>query len=242
MDAGSGSAELTIVGFGACMIAGYPHETEGLFEVACRQIEKRLSRPVRSTVASLGGFPAPRAAKYLKRKALDSKPDYVVIQLASTDAQCPVRSENRSTSSMPGRKADLSHHRRPATPISRLRWELASLVGHLRKIDPITPLPLYVAAMERIVKDCEDAGAIPVVLSPFVYGSRYTMKVATSYTNALQELSKGQNVILVDCVQALESVPRRLVLQHDGFHLSPIGHRLVGQAIAQSIVASVANN
>jgi lysophospholipase L1-like esterase len=68
------------------------------------------------------------------------------------------------------------------------------------------------------------------------------MKVATSYTNALRELSKGQNIILVDCVQALESVPRRVVLQHDGFHLSPIGHRLVGQAIAQSIVASVANN
>ena len=92
------------------------------------------------------------------------------------------------------------------------------------------------------MKDCEDAGAIPVVLSPFVYGSRYTMKGGHEHTNALRELSKGQNVILVDCVQALESVPRRLVLQHDGFHLSPIGHRLVGQAIAQSIVANVANN
>jgi lysophospholipase L1-like esterase len=244
MDAGSRNAELTIMGFGACMIAGYPHETGGLFEIACRQIEKRLSRPVRSTVTSLGGFPAPRPAKYLKRKALDSKPDYVVIQLASTDAQCPVRSENRPTSSIPTRKAstDRSYHRRPATTISRLRWELVSLIGHLRKIEPITPLPLYVSAMERIVKDCKEAGAIPVVLSPFVYGSRYTTKAATRYANALRELSEGQNVILVDCVQALAKAPKTLVLQHDGFHLSPVGHHLVGLAIAQSIVANIANN
>jgi hypothetical protein len=40
--------------------------------------------------------------------------------------------------------------------------------------------------------------AIPVVLSPFVYGSRYTTKAATRYANALRELSEGQNVILVD--------------------------------------------
>jgi hypothetical protein len=59
---------LRIAGFGACMITGYPHKGGGLFEIACGLIEKGLSRPVESTIVSLGGFPAPRAEKYLKHK------------------------------------------------------------------------------------------------------------------------------------------------------------------------------
>jgi hypothetical protein len=66
-----------------------------MLDVACTSIEKQLTRPVRSLVVSLGGFPAPRAEKYLKRKVLDFKPHFVVIQFASTDAQCPIRKGNR---------------------------------------------------------------------------------------------------------------------------------------------------
>src|SRR5579872_6260303 len=86
---------LKIAGFGACMITGYPHEGGGLFETACGLVEKRLSRPVQSTVVSLGGFPAPRAAKYLRKKLFNFNPQYVVIQLGATDAQCPIRAGSR---------------------------------------------------------------------------------------------------------------------------------------------------
>jgi hypothetical protein len=86
---------LRIAGFGACMITGYPHEGAGLFEVACGVVEESLSRPVQSTIASLGGFPAPRAEKYLKKKLFDFDPQYIVIQLGATDAQCPIRAGSR---------------------------------------------------------------------------------------------------------------------------------------------------
>jgi hypothetical protein len=59
------------------------------------------------------------------------------------------------------------------------------LIGYLRKIDPITPLSSYIAAIGAMVDDCRSAGITLVVLSPFVYGSRYTMRNAISYTNAL---------------------------------------------------------
>ena len=81
---------MRIAGFGACMITGYPHKGAGMFEVACGLVEKRLARPVLSIIASLGGFPAPRAEKYLKRRMFNFNPKYIVIQFGATDAQCPI--------------------------------------------------------------------------------------------------------------------------------------------------------
>ena len=245
MRAGLSNSELRIAGFGACMISGYPHKAGGLFEIACGSIEKLLLRTVQSTVVSLGGFPAPRAEKYLARRVLEFNPDYVVIQFASTDAQCPIRKANRSISthgnlslSKPG--SDSSFQSEPSTLFSPFRWGIASLFGYLLNLDPITPLALHVAAIEKMGKDCRAAGAIPVVLSPFVYGSRYTMRNAITYTNALQDLSEARDMIFIDCLHVLSRLPKRQVLQNDGFHLSLVGHRVVGRAIARSIVADVA--
>jgi hypothetical protein len=38
----SDALPLTIAGFGACMIAGYPYQNGGLFEVACKFVENKL--------------------------------------------------------------------------------------------------------------------------------------------------------------------------------------------------------
>jgi lysophospholipase L1-like esterase len=65
------------------------------------------------------------------------------------------------------------------------------------------------------------------------------MRNAISYTNALHELLRAQDVIFVDCVRPLAKFPKSLILQHDGFHLSPKGHNVIGEAIAQAIVADV---
>jgi hypothetical protein len=149
---------LRIAGFGACMITGYPHEGAGMFEVACGLVENRLSRPVQSAIVSLGGFPAPRAANHLKSKVFDFNPNYVVLQFGPTDAQCPIRTRNRTTAASSGRSTDrglksssddpgVSYHSQPATPLSPLRWELISLIGYLRKIDPITPLSSYIGRL-----------------------------------------------------------------------------------------------
>ncbi|MBV9559781.1 MAG: hypothetical protein JOY90_04855 [Bradyrhizobium sp.] len=244
MAAGPSHSELRIAGFGACMIRGYPHDSGGMCDVARAAVEKELSRPVRSTVISLGGFPAPRAEKYLKRKVLSGfNPHYVILQFSSLDAQCALRRGNRTAPdrahSRPAPNEDLGYQGRPASTLSLLRWEVATLIGHLRRAEPITPLPLHLAAMERMAKDCRAAGAMPVVLSPFLYGSRYTARNAIGYAKALQDLAKAQGIIFVDCMHALRSKAKRQILQHDGFHLSLIGQRLIGQAIAKAIVANV---
>ena len=246
----SDASPLRIAGFGACMIAGYPHKDGGLFEVACGLIEQRLARPVNSTIVSLGGFPAARAEKYLKKKVFDFDPRYIVIQFGATDAQCPIRagrhltaSCSKSSTSGNSKSATprtISFDSQPATLLSSLRWQIASLIGHLRKIEPITPVSAYAAAIERMVGECRSAGIKPVVLSPFVYGSQYATGKSMAFVAALRELrSRTQDMILVDCVSLLANFPRSGILQHDGFHLSRAGHNLVGEAIAQSIVDDI---
>jgi GDSL-like Lipase/Acylhydrolase family len=237
---------LRIAGFGACMISGYPHDGAGLFEMACERVKEQLARSVLSTVVSLGGFPAPRAKKYLSKKLFAFNPKYIVIQLGATDAQCPVRSGSRPADhgaksnrpSNPGaaQKAG-SYHAQPAKAFSPLRWQLASVIGHLRRIEPITPLHSYIAAIEHIVDECHAAGIRPVILSPFAYGSGYTTKKAAAYVDALHELhARCPDMIFVDCFSLLSQLPKIRILQHDGFHLSRLGHAVVGEAVGRAIV------
>jgi len=252
---------LRIAGFGACMISGYPQKSGGLFEIACRSIERRLLRPVQSRLVSLGGFPAPRAEKYLRKKVFGFNPHYVVLQFGATDAQCPIRARNGSAKYNSRFDIDPAHavsHSRtssllkflrwkmgqdqPYNMVSPIRWKIASIIGFIRKIEPITPLPAYLAAIEHMVDDCIAAKSIPVVLSPFVFGSKYTMRNAILYTNALHELHlRVPGMVLIDCIRVLAAFPKSMILLNDGFHLSGEGHSQIGEAVGQAIVAHMKN-
>src|SRR6516225_1232383 len=115
----SDGAALRIAGFGACMITGYPHQSGGLFEVACSFIEDTLQRSVRSNIISLGGFPAPRAAKYLRHKVFKFKPNYVVIQFGATDAKCSIRSRKHLIGgAVRSDASNIANHGQPANILS----------------------------------------------------------------------------------------------------------------------------
>jgi hypothetical protein len=229
-------APLKIAGFGACMISGYPHEGGGLFEVACALVEKQLSRPVEPNILTLHSFPAPRAAKYLKSRVVPFNPDYVVFQFGSTDAARPIRARRRSVGAIS--KMRTAYHSPTAFTIAR--WYMQSLVGFVRKAAPITSLSSYVIAIEHMVNDCISAEITPVVLSPFIFGSLHSLKNAANYTNALRDLNSRVNrMILIDCIRLLSRTPKSKVLLNDGFHLSRLGHNLIGEAIGQAIVADM---
>jgi hypothetical protein len=54
-------------------------------------------------------------------------------------------------------------------------------------------------------------------------------------------------LVFVDCVSLLTNFPKRLILQHDGFHLSVLAQTIVGEAIvdgirSSSVLSSAGNN
>jgi hypothetical protein len=219
------------------MIAGWPHRSGGLFEVACDRVEKTLKRSIQSRLTSLGSFSAPRAEKHIKRRALDFKPGYVVVQFGATDAQCPIRRKPRSSAST-GNAREVFH---APNVLTLARWEIASLMGFLMKTEARTPLSAYIDAIARMADNCISDGAKPIILSPFVFGSRYSTRSALLFTNALQELqSRKRPMILVDCVRVMSNFPRSKMLMNDGFHLSAMAHNLVGETVGDLIVADVA--
>ena len=237
--------EIMIVGFGTCMISGYPHDNGGFFKLACEEIATKSEASVTSAVHSFGGFPAPRAAKYLERRALSKKPDFVIIQLGTLDALCPVRPELLGSARSKNLKTKIRNSTEnaqltPASNWSYPRWILAAFIGFAFQLQPTTPLPQFIAAIDGIIDQCLAAGAIPIVLTPFVYGSLYSMRSGVRYANALRELvAQKTGAILVDAMLALWSKPRRETLQHDGFHLSKVGHALVASAIANAVCKSL---
>jgi len=246
-DARPSRAPLRVAGFGACMMRGYPHKSGGFFEIACARVAHDLARSVDSKIFSFGGFPAPRAEKYLEPKVIGYAPNYIIMQFASLDALCPVRRSSlsvRVASDSVGSPSSLrktynrNNESKPATPWSWLRWEVATLLGYIRKLEPITPLSAYLPVMERMIDSCIAADVTPIVLTPFVYGSRYSMKKGMTYAKALRELiANKRGAVLIDCIEVLRAYPKRVVLQHDGFHLSQNGHAAVGFAIAQGIIS-----
>ena len=186
---------LRIAGFGACMISGYPYKSGGLFEIACGSIEACLSRFLQAHITSLHNFPAPRAEKHLRKRVLGFKPAYVVIQFGSTDAACPLRPKRRqvdrsSKSSAISKNAKL----RPPSLFTLSRWTIASFLSFFWKVHPVTPLSQYIGAIEHMVDDCISAGVTPVVLSPFIFGSKTSTRNAILYTNALRELRSERNI------------------------------------------------
>jgi hypothetical protein len=85
--------------------------------------------------------------------------------------------------------------------------------------------------------DCISVGITPVILSPFVFGSRYATKNAILYTDALNEwASKRSEPIVIDCIRLFSPYSRMRILLKDGFHISDLAHRLIGQAVGQAIV------
>lgn len=230
-------AALRIAGFGACMISGYPHKSGGLFEVACSKISQSTETPVESKVFSFGGFPAPRAQKYLKSKVFGYQPRYIVIQLAALDALCPVR---RSSSASGSARRETGSQIKTASWRSYARWLIAALIGYMRNLEPVTPLSLYIPAIEGMLEMCIAANMVPIVLTPFVYGSRYSMKNALVYAEVLRGLVAAKpGAHLVDCIEVLRPYAKCQVLQHDGFHLSQVGHAVVGTAIAKCITSDI---
>jgi lysophospholipase L1-like esterase len=226
------------------MISGYPHKTGGLFEIACARVEHDLGRSVMSKLVSLDGFTAPRAEKYIARSIRGFDPAYVVIQFGSSDAHCPVPRLHRKSVSRglvsSTRESELAYHSQPSGLISSLRWEVVSLIGYLLKINPETALPEYIAAMERMATLCIAQSATPVVLSPFVFGSRFSTRSAIAFREELRDrLSPPRGILLVDCISALGAFAKTSVLQRDGIHLSQLGHRVVGEAIAAAIASDI---
>jgi lysophospholipase L1-like esterase len=235
---------LSITGFGACMIAGFPLPAEkGFLHHAAQQLRRDRQRPVELNFVTMGGFPAPRAHKHFAKRVLTRRPDVLVLQFGSTDASAPLRNAFflRRSSHKTGRGAQKVSDQ-PPSAIDLAKWRLRSLASDLLLVPPLTSLDEYLAAVLAMAAEGRAAGSAVVVLSPFRMGGNRSDRFARRYTRALaQRLPEIPGAHFLDAHALLSRWPRRQMLLRDGFHLSAEAHQRLGVALAEVIKTAAGN-
>lgn len=230
-----------ISGFGACMIAGFPHRYEdSCFYLAIERLRKELGQSISSSIFTLGGFPVTHAIKYLPSKCLAARPDIVVLQFATSDLVVPVRRKHRHpVRGLGGRMPSLterkaSDHR--ASAIDQLRWRIDGIIGDLLRLAPATPPAIYLETMSNMARTISEHQAIPVILSPFVFGGCRSDRIARDCAQRLRRLlATIPNARYVDAYSALDQHPRSQMLLRDRCHLTLEGQAVVGQCLFASL-------
>ncbi len=233
-----------IRGFGACMIAGYPLPPErGFLQQAAQHL--RDSGEVDLEIVAMGGFPVARAQKHFSKRILSQRPDVVVLQFGSTDANAPLR-RGIGVRRLFKKHVRITHPFNQTVPaqngvsplpplaIDLVKWQLRSLGSELLLVQPTTPLETYLTAILKMVDECREANCIIIVLSPFVMGSSRSNRFARHYAHALKEqINNIPGACFLDAHRLLSQQPRSKMLLRDGFHLSPEAHKRLGSALGE---------
>ena len=219
-----------IRGFGACMIGGFPHRQEdSFFHHAVERLRQETGQDIVDSLFTMGGFPVTRVPRHFHARCLAAEPDIVVLQFGSSDLVVPVRHRPQASSSI-----SVQRHvsARRATALDRLNWQVRSLIGDGLRLTPVTPPDKYLETMLLLTQTLVEHQVIPVVLSPFVFGSRRSDRLARDCGVRLQQsLAALPFAFYVDAYAALDGKPRERMLLRDGAHLSLAGQQVVAETL-----------
>lgn len=232
------AVNLTITGFGACMIAGFPLSLEtGFLHQAVQHLHRSGEFEVDFDIVAMGGFPVPRARTHLAKKVLANHPDIIVLQFGATDASAPLRNNfitRRRLHKTPHASETVSPL--PPTPADLLKWRLRSLASDILRVPSLTPIEDYLQIMLEMAHECRLSGSRVVVVSPFVMGGWRSDRFADQYRRALAEpLARIPDIYYLDAYALLSRAPRPAMLLRDGFHLSARAHEMLGAELAKTL-------
>ena len=178
--------DFKIRAFGACMIGGFPHRYEdSCFHLAVERLRQETGHNLIPSIYTMGGFPVTRALKHLPARCLAAKPDIVVVQFGPSDLVVPLRRHHhRHQDSAVKRKVSTAH----AGATDRLRWVAQGMVGDLLRLGPVTPPEIYLETMREIIRTVAGQPAIPVILSPFVFGGHRSDRLARTAIYHLRQI------------------------------------------------------
>jgi len=229
-----------VLGFGACMISGFPLKSvDGFYELGLKDFVRQevVDSDSLTRVISLPSFSLPRAEKYVKKRVLGNA-DIVVLQFASTDALCRVSGKG-GTSSAENDLVLVKNLKRPAVA-DRIRWFLKGVTSYFLKSQPITKIDDYSEALKRVIDLLNSNNISVVVIGPFVNGNFYSNRSAKKFSLRIRSILDGnKNAYFVDGHHILARKSIGDVLLADGFHLSKYGHALIAKELFLGIQSLV---
>jgi len=222
------------------MITGFPHPVHaGFFHQAVSIVRNRGGYGVAANTVVMDRCSACQAQDYLSAKGLVSHPDIVVLQFGSTDAGTPLRRgfglrwlAAKRKLFEPGKV-----YTHPAEWKHVLKWRVRGMASDLLMVKSHSTMEDFLAAYENMVRQCLDHGSAVVVLSPLVMGSGRSNRFARHFSEALAtKLSGRPGCHYLNAHAVLNREPLRKVLLYDGFHLSALGHALLGEVLGDVLL------
>ena len=229
------TSSLNIGGLGPRLLGDYRH-APGILPLVRNLVENQLPIDVQLTNIGLQ-----QLNENLQKCLLDSQLDYLVLESAPADEQQSAgRTQVSPVTRLPFRSNPSPlYFDHLADLWGWLRGELFSLIEYFAGVDPMTPMLDYLAAIVLVAAACKSAGASAIVLLPLARDSRHSRRSISAYKNALRDLAKVQDFMLVDCFDAPDLLPEPSAPSHDQRYLSPKGQQALGRAIADTIVTDV---
>lgn len=233
---------MKVVGFGACMISGYPlGEEHSFFTLLINRMRSELKIEIDTEVISFGGFPLNRAKKYFESKVLRTNPDVIIMQFASADTNVQLRTHIARISpvlkKLDNNKSIISD---TTTDLQQFIWHPKKYVLYVLKyilcrLSRVEPVHMSIDdirnSVEEIAKKCIDNNIKLILLSHFVQADMAQNYWSKRYATEIQSIASKYNMIFIDCHQTLSRFKKKDILLSDGFHLSKKGHQVVMQAI-----------
>lgn len=232
----------TIVGFGACMSSGYPIGESASFLRLF--VDSSLARPVTLRTVSLGGFTAPRAARFLRKRVIALQPDVLVLQFGTLDSSPPLREWYNSTARKlrpsrpptpalePQRSQDGTWLPYRSTARTAAKTTAKALLSLCLGLGPRVPRGAFVGTIAQMCRESRAAGAYVIVLSPFATTNWLQRFYAKQFAAATMVATEDLGCLFVDCLSTLSAADPSVTLLSDGYHLSAQGHRLVADLMS----------
>jgi hypothetical protein len=240
---GQSCATITVVGFGACTISGYPvDEKDGFLRLAIARAQSEVDAEIKYRITALTACLAPTAVENLEENVFSHNPDIVVLQFGQTDAKIAVR---RVWNEMLGRRKRISRPpvlvtNRPPDFGNRMNAFLRGCAGLALGARPVTSRSDYRQSIAKMVDSVVSFGAYPIVFGPFVFDNFLSDAWARCYSCDLTADFAGRaDVCVIDGWKLLAQYPRNQTLLHDGIHLSQLAHEVLARSLKPKLVERI---
>ncbi|QAA34760.1 MULTISPECIES: SGNH/GDSL hydrolase family protein [Clostridium] len=237
---------MKIVGFGACLIEGFPHESNVSFFNQLLDSLSSKNNIYDNEIVSLGGFPITRAKKYLDKKVIKVKPDIVILQFGTTDVDIKIKKTLSRRFNLKYSSSNIDMKLRNVERLNysyfnRFKLLLKSFIKHLvakiLRVEPVTNIKDYIDSMEEIITSLNSHGIKVVVLAPFIQLDYLTNVRINRYIDKLSDLlKKNNNFYLVNCNSELLKQEKSEIFIFDGIHFTEKGHSIIASKISEVLI------
>ena len=239
-----------VVGFGGCMIDGFPWGSEESFLAkALEQYANATGDSPPSQTIAIHFFTMGKASHFFDSRVLKKDPQTLVVQFGYVDSNIYFKGflkklffrfsgqGDKKVESV--KKSELTDFETPYeyTFKTALGKHCKLCICTILRVPPqFTTYKEYEEGVRTIAGKAREHHIHVHFLTPLIDCDPYHRKLAQVYHKILKRLQPEYGYSIVDCLTPLSKLPPSKILLSDGWHLSKFGHGIVAEKLTESLL------